>query len=83
MSGKQGNAEFFLDAIPSLRVEGTTPAGVRRGYLTGNSKLDRCTCDCHRYPGVKHCVPCCSPASQDPFDIQREQDTPLFQPERG
>lgn len=21
--------------------------------------IDECSCDCHRHPGVKHCMPCC------------------------
>lgn len=23
---------------------------------------DGCTCECHRVPGVYHCVPCCGPS---------------------
>lgn len=82
MSGKKGKSASVFKTLTDKTTD-LTPPGLRRGYLTGNRQLDTCSCECHRHSGIQHCVPCCTPASQDPFDIQREQDTPLFQPERG
>ena len=31
-----------------------------------------CTCVCHRQPGVKHCIPCCSPQAPAFWNIRSE-----------
>ena len=45
------------------------PGSVTPGY-------NGCTCDCHRIPGVKHCVPCCYPGKDEGLIV--EQDTGLI-----
>lgn len=35
-------------------------------------ELRGCHCFCHRYPGVKHCIPCCrgEEKKSEPLDLE-------------
>ena len=61
--GKNVTCQCVPSFDPFNRIDGCTPT------------FGGCTCDCHRYPNVYHCAPCCYPGkgddllSQDIFDV--------------
>lgn len=62
----EGKAKAILPPAP-------TPPGC-------SPPLDGCTCECHRVPGIKHCVPCCDLPHVDP-DRRIMEEGPALTPQ--